>query len=108
MKATVAFLAIAGMPVAAACASTPRPVEEPVVITETDAGARHGSECGRACETLAVLDCPEAGDTRGGTSCVVMCLRMVSFRVTPFDPVCIANAKTVNAVRACPSVRCAR
>lgn len=63
--------------------------------------------CGNACAQLAQLGCPEANPNPGGESCYTICAKAETSRKFTLKPACLAAAKTVPAVRACGTVRCA-
>lgn len=110
------FLSMTG----ATCNNEQPPREVVVVCTEGgDAGAPEPFDvdtsaeamggvtpCARACRNLATLGCPEAWKLPGGRTCVENCKAMLP--VSPYDPECVAAAKTVDAVRKCPALTCKR
>jgi len=66
------------------------------------------SACVRACAVLTALKCPEAEAPPGGDPCSVVCQRTEDAKKISLKPLCVADAKTVEAVRACGTVRCKR
>lgn len=62
------------------------------------------SPCARACKNLAVLGCPESAKLPGGKTCVETCKSIAP--ISSYDPECVSKAKSVEAVRKCPAVRC--
>ena len=81
------------------------------IVDATDAEAMDGakrSACARACAVLTALKCPEAEAPPGGDPCSVVCQRTEDAKKISLKPLCVADAKTVEAVRACGTVRCKR
>lgn len=60
--------------------------------------------CAKACANLSKLGCPESARLPGGKTCVETCKAIAP--VSSYDPDCVIKAKSVDAVRKCPSVRC--
>jgi len=60
------------------------------------------STCDCACACLSELGCKEGTNA----NCVATCNHLVSSQLTPWNPTCIAAAKTVAAVQKCPAVTC--
>lgn len=97
---------------------TPPPREVVVTCAEGgDAGAPESFEsdtsseamglstpCALACKNLSTLGCPEAWKLPAGRTRVETCKVMAP--VSPYDPVCVSKAKTVDAVRKCPAIVC--
>ena len=52
--------------------------------------------CEQWCDNAATLGCPEKGP-----ECLPLCNKLIGGKLTPFDPNCLAAAKTVAAVHAC-------
>ena len=63
--------------------------------------------CGRACEALRRLGCPEGDPADGGLPCADVCDRAEASGKFSLRPDCVADAGTVIEVRACATVRCA-
>lgn len=63
--------------------------------------------CGNACAQLAQLGCPEANPNPGGEGCYTVCAKAEASRKFTLKPGCLSAAKTIAAVRACGTVRCA-
>jgi hypothetical protein len=77
-----------------------------VDVPPDDSEAALSSPCGRACATMRELRCGEGDPSATGVTCYRVCLRAASLRTVPAG--CWASAKTVDQLRACGGVRCAR
>ena len=76
---------------------------------DPDALVDAGREIGvAACTRLAKLGCPEAERVAGRDSCVVVFRKAQAEQLTDLKPACVAASKTVDAVRACGTVRCSK
>jgi hypothetical protein len=76
------------------------------IVVETDGSdAAASSPCGRACDNLRRLGCPEGRGSDGGVSCYRICLKQASLERIPAS--CWAGASNVTTLRACGRIRCA-
>jgi hypothetical protein len=88
----------------------------PVIVAPKDAeavsdarmDAPRASACSRACAKLKAVGCPEAEQIDGGLACVDLCDKAEASGKFTLKPECVAAAASVEAVRACGSVRCAK
>jgi hypothetical protein len=121
MHRVIAFTALALAGGLLACPPPPI-VEPPHVIVETDAGdypfppdylleefpedtaAAAMSPCGRACESLRGVGCPEGFPTKQGVSCYRGCLSMARHQRVPTS--CWTLSKTAEDVRRCGGIQC--
>jgi hypothetical protein len=67
-----------------------------------EAAPKPSTPCETACAQLATLGCTEGK----AADCVATCTQLVNSHLTPFDPACCYNAKTVAAERKCPRITC--
>ena len=63
------------------------------------------ADCRLACESLAKLGCPESATPPGGRSCGSVCAAALEQGID-LPTICIANASTVDQVRACGMIKC--
>ncbi len=101
-----------------ACCATPppKPVQTVVVrCSDEDSGGigevsdeasliNMGSPCAVSCRSLDMLGCPEAKKLEGGKTCYETCIDILP--VSNYNTDCVVRAKTVDAVRKCPMVKC--
>lgn len=80
--------------------------DEVVTVYPEDSAEAAASPCGRACAQLRELGCPEGAASTTGVSCYRVCVH--ASQLKSLRPSCVAGAKSVDAVRACGTVRCAR
>lgn len=71
-------------------------------------GAIRYPVCKSACDNLKKLGCIESKQLDGGQDCYSICAHAESTRKFDLHPACVANAKTVDAVRACGPIRCGK
>lgn len=71
---------------------------EPLVIETDGSEAAAKSPCGRACENLKRIGCPE-GESTSNVTCYRACIAMASKSRIP--AACWASAKSQEAARAC-------
>ena len=60
--------------------------------------------CAKACKSLSTLACSESKKQPGGDTCVVTCKKYIE--ISSYDPACVTAAKTKEAVRKCPLIKC--
>jgi len=125
----IGVAALVGVSFFGGCACCPCETQtQPVVLCELDAGPHDSGDdlteepfsadqspealarttpCSRACASFALNGCPEATKKPGGLTCIENC-RNITAKVgfSKFDPECVAKATSVEAVRACPAVKC--
>jgi len=80
--------------------AAPQPVVDAAPTPVVDAGPPK-TVCEQWCDNAATLGCPEQG-----AGCVPLCNKLIVSKLTPFDPNCLAAAKTVAAVHACQPKWC--
>lgn len=71
---------------------------------QTDGG--DSSLCPFACMKLDALGCPEGRPTRSGLTCEAVCVKATKLRT--FDLACISSVASVDEIRRCDGIRCAR
>ena len=64
--------------------------------------------CAAACANLKRQGCPEAERQPGEDTCYVVCRKAQETGKIDFKPQCIADAKSIEAVKACGTYRCKR
>ena len=104
------------LPVALAClmacyAPSVAPPLAPSVEPAPAGGVEDGADgdypvCTAACVRLRALRCPEGQPEPGGKTCTRLCVDAERSRKFALKPGCVSVAMTVDAVRACGSVRC--
>lgn len=62
------------------------------------------SPCAKACKNLSTLACSESKKQPGGDTCVVVCKKYGE--IANYDTACVTAAKTKEAVRKCPLIKC--
>lgn len=80
--------------------------DEVVTVYAEDSAEAAASPCGRACVRLRELGCPEGAPSATGVSCYRVCVH--ASQLKSLRPSCVASASSVDAVRACGTVRCSR
>ncbi len=80
--------------------------DEVVTVYAEDSAEAAASPCGRACVRLRDLGCPEGAPSASGVSCYRVCVH--ASQLKSLRPSCVASASSVDAVRACGTVRCSR
>jgi hypothetical protein len=73
---------------------------------ETVDGAKRLTACDHACANLEKFHCPESLTPTNGDTCTVVCQRAEATGKLSLKPACVADAGTVEAIRACGTVRC--
>lgn len=100
----VGFISFAGCR-QAECPQRPPPADDGGVDAPEPEGVERA--CGNACAQLAQLGCPEANPNPGGEGCYAVCAKAEATKKFTLKPACLTAAKTIAAVRACGTVRCA-
>lgn len=78
--------------------------EEDFAQDKSDEALGLKSPCALACSNLATLGCSESKKPPGGDTCVVVCKKYVE--ISSYNPACVSAAKSKDAVRKCPLVKC--
>lgn len=83
------------------CASDGGGVDE----DDDDAGTLGAADdCALACRNLRTIGCPEGRTLEGGKGCTQICRDITP--ISSYDPACVKRAKTKDAVRTCPRIKC--
>lgn len=80
------------------------PADEDFSLDRSEEALAGISPCARACRTLAGLGCPESRKPAGGRTCVETCKTISP--ISNYDPLCVADSKSVEEARKCPALKC--
>lgn len=64
--------------------------------------------CSKACAKLKELGCPEGERKKGEKTCYALCRDAEDSGKYTLKPQCVADASSVDSVRACKTVKCAK